>query len=60
MQSVIMAELESRNEGYQNAIYKVAEQIEKTNTLVQRIQESTQLITQIASQTNLLESECKH
>ena len=52
--SVIMAELESRNEDTTNAIYKVAEQIEKTNTLVQRIQESTQLITQIASQTNLL------
>ena len=58
--SVIMAELESRNEDTTNAIYKVAEQIEKTNTLVQRntginAVNYTDCFTDQSS-----ESECKH
>ena len=51
---VIMTELEQRNDTTKGAIHNVAEQIEKTNASVQEIKECTQLIAQIAEETNLL------
>lgn len=51
---VIMTELEHRNDTTKGAIHNVAEQIEKTNASVQQIKECTQLIAQIAEETNLL------
>ena len=51
---VIMTELEQRNDTTKGAIRNVAEQIGKTNDSVQKIKECTQLIAQIAEETNLL------
>ena len=51
---VIMTELEQRNDKTKEAIHNVAEQIAKTNDSVQKIKECTQLIAQIAEETNLL------
>jgi len=51
---LIMKKLNDSNDLTTNAIFKVADQIEKTNQSVQRIKDATELITSIASQTNLL------
>lgn len=50
----ILSELSSSNEKMTDGVHNIAEQIERTNDSVKKIEEAVSLISSIASQTNLL------